>query len=75
MIFNFFKKDKRNKLKKTIDELDAEYTSKGGKKIIDQDHQKAEARLHQAYLEGEEFELDMLREMNKNLKRKKKEEK
>jgi len=75
MIFNFFKKDKRNKLRKTIDEQDAEYTAKGGKKIIDQDDQKAEARLHQAYLEGEEFELDMLREMNKNLKRKKKLEK
>jgi len=71
MIFNFFKKDKRSELKKRIDEIDAEYIAKGGKKISDEDHQKALARLHQAYLDGEEYELKMLKEMSQELKKEK----
>jgi len=71
MIFNFFKKDKRSDHKKLIDEIDAAYISKGGKKISDEDHKKSKERLHQAYLEGEEFELRMLREMNEELKKEK----
>jgi hypothetical protein len=71
MIFNFFKKDKRSELKKRIDEIDAEYIAKGGKKISDEDHQKALARLHQVYLDGEEFELKMLREMGEELRKEK----
>jgi hypothetical protein len=71
MIFNFFKKDKRSEHKKLIDEIDAAYIAKGGKKISDEDHKKSKERLHQAYLEGEEFELRMLREMNEELKKEK----
>ena len=71
MIFNFFKKDKRSDLKKRIDELDAAYIAKGGKKVSDEDHKKSKERLHQAYLEGEEFELKLLREMNEELKKEK----
>jgi len=71
MIFNFFKKDKRSELKKRIDEIDAEYIAKGGKKISDEDHQKALARLHQVYLDGEEYELKMLKEMSQELKKEK----
>ena len=71
MIFNLFKKDKRSDLKKRIDELDAAYIAKGGKKVSDEDHKKSKERLHQAYLEGEEFELRMLREMNEELKKEK----
>jgi len=71
MIFNFFKKDKRSELKKRIDELDAAYIAKGGKKISDEDHKKSKANIHKAYLEGEEFELKMLREMNEEFKKEK----
>jgi len=71
MIFNLFKKDKRSDLKKRIDELDAAYIAKGGKKVSDEDHKKSKERLHQAYLEGEEFELKLLREMNEELKKEK----
>jgi len=71
MIFNFFKKDKRSEHKKLMDEIDAAYIAKGGKKISDEDHKKSKERLHQAYLEGEEFELRMLREMNEELKKEK----
>ena len=71
MIFNFFKKDKRSELKKSIDEIDAAYIAKGGKIISDEDHKKSKERLHQAYLEGEEFELRMLSEMNEELKKEK----
>jgi len=71
MIFNFFKKDKRRKLKKLIDELDTEYITKGGKKISDEAIRKAEETLKKVYEDGEEFELEMLKEMNKNLKKEK----
>ena len=42
MIFNFFKKDKRSKLKKELDEIDAIYIAEGGKKISDEEIRKAE---------------------------------
>ena len=71
MIFNFFKKDKRSQLKKLLDELDAAYIAKGGRKISDEEHNKSKANIHKAYLEGEEFELQMLREMNQELKKEK----
>ena len=45
MIFNFFKKDKRSEHKKLIDEIDAAYIAKGGKKISDEDHKKSKERL------------------------------
>ena len=71
MIFNFFKKDKRSQLKKLLDELDATYIAKGGRKISDEEHNKSKANIHKAYLEGEEFELKMLREMGEELRKKK----
>jgi len=71
MICYFFKKDKRSELKKKIDELDAAYITKGGKKVSDEDHKKSKERLYQAYLDGEEFELKLLKEMNEELKKEK----
>jgi hypothetical protein len=63
MIFNLFKKDKRSKLKKVLDEIDAAYIAKGGKKISDLTIRKAKEKLYKIYEDGEEFELKMLKEM------------
>ena len=49
MIFNFFKKDKRSEHKKLIDEIDAAYIAKGGKKISDEAIRKAKETLKQVY--------------------------
>ena len=56
MIFNFFKKDKRSEHKKLIDEIDAAYIAKGGKKISDEVIRKAEETLKQVYEQGEKTE-------------------
>ena len=71
MIFNFFKKDKRSKLKKELDEIDAIYIAEGGKKISDEEIRKAEENLKKIYEDGEEFELKMLKEMNAELRKEK----
>jgi hypothetical protein len=63
MIFNLFKKDKRSKLKKVLDEIDAAYIAKGGKKISDLTIRKVKEKLYKIYEDGEEFELKMLKEM------------
>ena len=47
MIFNFFKKDKRSKHKKLIDEIDAAYIAKGGRKISDETIRKAKGAQFQ----------------------------
>jgi DNA polymerase III gamma/tau subunit len=69
MIFNFFKKDKRSERKKLIDEIDAAYIAKGGKKISDEDNQKAKERLHQVYLDGEEFEARLMKELAEEIRK------
>ena len=71
MIFNFFKKDKRSKLKKELDEIDATYIAEGGKKISDEEIRKAEENLKKIYEDGEKFELKMLKEMNAELRKEK----
>ena len=71
MIFNFFKKDKRSKLKKELDEIDAIYIAEGGKKISDEEIRKAEENLKKIYEDGEKFELKMLKEMNAELRKEK----
>ena len=71
MIFNFFKKDKRSDHKKLIDEIDADYIAKGGKKISDEIIRKAEERLKQVYEQGEKTELRLLTELAEELKKEK----
>ena len=71
MIFNFFKKDKRSEHKKLIDEIDAAYITKGGKKISDETIKKAEATLKQVYEQGEKTELRLLTELAEELKKEK----
>ena len=72
MIFNFFKKDKRSDhKKKLIDEIDADYIAKGGKKISDETIRKAEERLKQVYEQGEKTELRLLTELAEELKKEK----
>ena len=68
MIFNFFKKDKRSKLKKELDEIDATYIAEGGKKISDEAIRKAEENLKKIYEDGEEYELKLLKEMSQVVK-------
>jgi hypothetical protein len=46
MIFNFLKKNKRGKHKKLIDEIDAAYIAKGGKKISDETIRKAKVKKY-----------------------------
>ena len=65
MIFNFFKKDKRSEHKKLIDEIDAAYIAKGGKKISDEAIRKAKETLKQVYEQGEKTELRLLTESNR----------
>jgi hypothetical protein len=67
MIFNFFKKDKRSEHKKLIDEIDAAYIAKGGKKISDETIKKAKERLKQIYGQGEKTELRLLTELAEEL--------
>lgn len=71
MIFNFFKKDKRSEHKKLIDEIDASYIAKGGKKISDETIRKAEENLKKIYEDGEKFELKLLKELNSELRKEK----
>lgn len=71
MIFNFFKKDKRSKLKKELDEIDAAYIAKGGKKISDEAIRKVEERLKQVYEQGEKTELRLLTELAEELRKEK----
>jgi hypothetical protein len=71
MIFNFFKKDKRSEHKKLIDEIDAAYIAKGGKKISDETIRKAEATLKQVYEQGEKTELRLLTELAEELRKEK----
>lgn len=71
MIFNFFKKDKRSDHKKLIDEIDADYIAKGGKKISDETIRKAEETLKQVYEQGEKTELRLLTELAEELKKEK----
>jgi hypothetical protein len=71
MIFNFFKKDKRSEFKKRIDEIDAGYIAKGGKKISDETIKKAEVTLKQVYEQGEKNELRLLTEMVEELRKEK----
>ena len=71
MIFNFFKKDKRSDHKKLIDEIDADYIAKGGKKISDETIRKAEENLKKIYEDGEKFELKLLKELNAELRKEK----
>ena len=71
MIFNFFKKDKRSDHKKLIDEIDAAYIAKGGKKISDETIRKAEATLKQVYEQGEKTELRLLTELAEELRKEK----
>ena len=71
MIFKFFKKDKRSEFKKRIDEIDARYIAKGGKKISDETIKKAEATLKQVYEQGEKTELRLLTELAEELKKEK----
>lgn len=70
MIFNFFKK-KRSEHKKLIDEIDAAYISKGGKKISNETIKKAEATLKQVYEQGEKTELRLLTELAEELRKEK----
>ena len=71
MIFNFFKKDKRSEFKKRIDEIDAGYIAKGGKKISDETIRKAEETLKQVYEQGEKTELRLLTELAEELRKEK----
>ena len=71
MIFNFFKKDKRSEHKKLIDEIDAAYIAKGGKKISDEAIRKAEETLKKVYEDGEKFELMLLKEMAEEFRKEK----
>ena len=71
MIFNFFKKDKRSKLKKELDEIDAAYIAKGGKKISDEAIRKAKETLKQVYEQGEKTELRLLTELLEELRKEK----
>ena len=71
MIFNFFKKDKRSEHKKLIDEIDAAYIAKGGKKISDEAIRKAKETLKQVYEQGEKTELRLLTELAEELKKEK----
>jgi hypothetical protein len=71
MIFNFFKKDKRNEHKKLIDEIDAAYIAKGGKKISDEAIRKAKETLKQVYEQGEKTELRLLIELSQELRKEK----
>ena len=71
MIFNFFKKDKRSEHKKLIDEIDAAYIAKGGKKISDETIIKAEKTLKQVYEQGEKTELRLLTELAQELRKEK----
>ena len=71
MIFNFFKKDKRSDHKKLIDEIDAAYIAKGGKKISDETIRKAEERLKKIYEDGEKTELRLLTELLEELRKEK----
>jgi len=71
MIFNFFKKDKRSEHKKLIDEIDAAYIAKGGKKISDEIIRKAEKTLKQVYEQGEKTELRLLTELAEELRKEK----
>ena len=71
MIFNFFKKDKRSQHKKLIDEIDAAYIVKGGKKISDETIRKAEETLKQVYEQGEKTELRLLTELAEELRKEK----
>jgi hypothetical protein len=71
MIFKFFKKDKRSEFKKRIDEIDARYIAKGGKKISDETIKKAEATLKQVYEQGEKTELRLLTELAEELRKEK----
>ena len=71
MIFNFFKKDERSKLKKELDEIDAAYIAKGGKKISDETIRKAEETLKQVYEQGEKTELRLLTELLEELRKEK----
>ena len=71
MIFNFFKKDKRSKLKKELDEIDATYIAKGGKKISDETIRKAKETLKQVYEQGEKTELRLLTELSQELRKEK----
>ena len=68
---NFLKKNKRGKHKKLIDEIDAAYIAKGGKKISDETIRKAKEKLYKIYEDGEEFELKMLNEMNAEFRKEK----
>ena len=71
MIFNFFKKDKRSKLKKELDEIDATYIAEGGKKISDETIRKAKETLKQVYEQGEKTELRLLTELSQELRKEK----
>ena len=71
MIFNFFKKDKRSEHKKLIDEIDAAYIAKGGKKISDEAIRKAKETLKQVYEQGEKTELRLLTELAEELRKEK----
>ena len=71
MIFNFFKKDKSSEHKKLIDEIDAAYIAKGGKKISDEAIRKAKETLKQVYEQGEKTELRLLTELADELKKEK----
>jgi hypothetical protein len=71
MIFNFFKKDIRSEHKKLIDEIDAAYIAKGGKKISDKTIRKAEETLKQVYEQGEKTELRLLTELAEELRKEK----
>ena len=71
MIFNFFKKDKRSEHKKLIDEIDAAYIAKGGKKISDEAIRKAKETLKQVYEQGEKTELRLLTELAEELQKEK----
>ncbi len=71
MIFNFFKKDKRSDHKKLIDEIDAAYIAKGGKKISDETIRKAEETLKQVHEQGEKTELRLLTELAEELRKEK----
>jgi hypothetical protein len=71
MIFNFFKKDKRSQHKKLIDEIDAAYIVKGGKKISDEAIRKAKETLKQVYEQGEKTELRLLTELSQELRKEK----
>jgi len=59
------------KFKKRIDEIDAGYIAKGGKKISDETIKKAEATLKQVYEQGEKTELRLLTELAEELRNEK----